>query len=331
MIPFDWNALPRPIIALSPMAGYTDSAFRRLVKELVPRTVCFTEFTNTDGILHNSRKSMQQLQFHQDEYPLIVQVFGKHPEKFGEASRIVEDLGAAGIDINMGCPTRKAAAGCYGAGLLTDKQRALDIVRETIQAVTIPVSVKTRLGFHQPNFDELSAFAIQLQDLGIQNLTIHGRTAMQGYKDTADYSHIYRLKDILHISVIGNGDIRTSADYWAKLQNLDGLMIGRGVIANPWLMFDIDHPESKPLSFRAKIPFILKHAEYVYEAKGDHGIKELRKYLVQYVKGLPHATDYRQRLVHVMTISEIEEILLDFADHLDHLTTTAQRQSLETN
>ncbi len=298
------------------MAGYTDSAYRQLVKGLAPRTLVVSEFVSSDAIKYQSKKTFQMLEFHKSEQPLVVQIFGKRPEHFAEAAKVLEAQGVAAVDINMGCPARKVVSSDHGSALLKNPQLAREIIESTVAAVQIPVSVKTRLGI--ANAEGLLEFAQLIEDAGASLLTIHGRTAQQMYTGTADYTEIYKVKEILKIPVVGNGDVDSVESFKSKLKNLDGLMVGRATVGNPWLMAELAaHIEKQkytpPQTLPAKLPTILNHARLLVATKGELvGMREMRKYLASYVRGEPGARALRQKLVRVETYAQAEELLLQF-------------------
>src|SRR3989338_3952149 len=208
---FSWNAAPRPIVALAPMAGATDASYRQLIKQIAPEVVVYTEFLSTDAIHYGARKTMELLEFDPSiERPYIVQVFGKDPDHFLSAAKVIEELGADGIDINMGCPAAKVVSSCHGSALIRDPDLAARLVGAMGKAVSIRVSVKTRLGWE--TIDTLIPFCKRLVDAGAQALAIHGRRYHDKFSGAANWDPIYELK--LHVSVpaIGNGDIATAAD-----------------------------------------------------------------------------------------------------------------------
>lgn len=325
MTKFSWNNLPSPIICLAPMAGYTDSAYRQLIKTIAPEVICFTEFTSVDGIKYGSKRTLQQVGFNPEiERPIVAQIFGKKPEHFIEAAKVLEELGVDAIDINMGCPAKKVVSSDHGSALLDSPDLAACIVTATVKATTLPVSVKTRLGTKcfDPKF--IVDYAKRMESAGAKLITIHGRTAKQMYTGKADFSLIYEVKKNVKIPVIGNGDIVSVEGAKEKLGNLDGLMIGRGTMGNPWLMAEIwdafhadksapDYiPYKPPHTFSEKLPWTLKHMELSVETKGEkRGVMEMRKYLAASVKDFPGASDYRQRLVRVETFEEAKKLLLE--------------------
>lgn len=315
---FNWKTLSRPILALAPMSGYTDSAFRQLVKSLAPRVVVFSEFVSSDALHYKSKKTQQMLKFSKHEQPFIAQIFGKRPPHFAEAAKVVESLGAAGVDLNMGCPARKVVNSDHGSALLKNPPLASEIIKATVQAVKIPVSVKMRLGVDDSQ--DLLNFAQMVESSGAKLLTIHGRTAKQMYTGEADYEPIYRVKEKLQIPVLGNGDIDSAEKFQGRLGNLDGLMVGRATFGNPWLMREIANSiEGKtartPKTLKAKLPIILKHCRLNVQTKGEErGMLEMRKYLANYVKGEPGAKKLRAKLVRVETYPEAEKLLKEFVN-----------------
>jgi nifR3 family TIM-barrel protein len=211
-------ALKGPICALAPMDGYTDSPYRQIVKQIAPETICFSEFYSADGLVHS--KQLQQSAFKHDisERPLIIQIFGKDPEMFRQAAILIEQAGAAGVDVNMGCPAKKVVKSGHGSSLMINTDTAFRIIEEMSKAVKIPISVKTRLGWN--NWEEhLIPFAQGLQNAGANLLSVHGRTYQQAFNGKADWTGIYELKKHLSIPVIGNGDVLDYDDGVKKIQN----------------------------------------------------------------------------------------------------------------
>lgn len=324
---FNWNDLPRPIICLAPMAGYTDSAYRQLIKLIEPNVICFTEFTSVDGIKYGSVRTLQQVGFNPDiERPIVAQIFGKKPEHFIEAAKVLEAMGVDAIDINMGCPAKKVVSSDHGSALLESPDLAARIVEATVKATTLPVSIKTRLG--TKCFDEkfIVEYAKLMESAGAQLITIHGRTAKQMYTGKADFSLIYEVKKNVKIPVIGNGDIVSIEKAKEKLGNLDGLMIGRGTMGNPWLMAEVwdafhgNGTYKPPRTFAEKLPWTLKHMELSVETKGEkRGVMEMRKYLAAGIKDFHGASEYRQRLVRVETYEEAKKLLMEIGDQFGDL------------
>ncbi len=298
-----WQTLPRPIVALAPMDGYTDSAFRRTCKSTNRALVVFTEFVSADGIYHRAKKLLQKLHYHPTEHPIVAQIFGKNVATFVSAAKKCEALGFDGIDLNMGCPAKKVVRSEHGVALRKKPALAFALVQAVASATQLPVSVKTRLGWE--NADDLLDFAMGVEQAGAKLITVHGRTYSQGFAEGVDFKPIYELKRRLTIPVLGNGDIASASDGLRKMRNLDGFMIGRAAVGNPWAFAD-----RIPVHFKDKIPTIRQHAEWLVELKGEKAaLLEIRKHLLAYVRGLPHATEYRSALVRVTSLQQIYDIL----------------------
>lgn len=331
---FRWDTHPRPFVCLAPMAGVTDASYRQLIKRIAPEVIVYTEFLSTDALHFGAKKTLEMLSFNPAlERPFIVQVFGNDPDHFLSAAKIIEELGADGIDINMGCPAARVVSSCHGSALIRDPKLASELVHATVKAVKIPVSVKTRLGWGTS--ETLIPFCQGLVEAGAQALAIHGRKYHDKFSGRADWDPIYELKKNVSVPVIGNGDIASAADALEKIGNLDGVMVGRGTFGNPWVMSEIcdalqnfeqnrllvdsfsrnNEETSKrkneiPKTFAEKIPWILEHCELAVRTKGERrGMLEMRRHLASYVKGFDGASDMRARLVRVERLEEAKEIL----------------------
>lgn len=317
---FSWDKVKRPILALAPMEGYTDSAFRQLVKEYAPEIICFTEFTSADALKFNSKKSIGKIGFSQAEKPLIVQLFGKHPDHFVEAIKYVEAMGADGIDINMGCPAKNVVNSQHGSALLKNPDLAYKIVKSVSSNTKLPVSVKMRIGFKEYNKQAFMDFCINLEKNGAKALTIHGRTTKQGYTGKADWNPAYKVKEKVGITVIGNGDIVSPKIAIDKLKNLDGVMVGRATFGNPLIMkeiYDALHPKSKKLKKNPDwFEIAEKHIVLSVETKGEKkAMLEMRKHLAAYIKGFPYAAKFRSSLVRVETQQEAMNLLKEIKEN----------------
>ncbi len=277
------------------MAGVTDASYRQFIKKIAPETVVYTEFLSTDAIAYGAQKIIQELAFDPSiERPFIVQVFGKEPDHFLKAAKLIEEAGADGIDINMGCPAARVVSSCHGSALIRDPDLAAKLVEATVKAVKIPVSVKTRLGWD--TIDTLIPFCKRLVDAGAQALAIHGRRYHDKFTGKANWEPIYVLKEAVSVPVLGNGDIYTAQDALDKIKNLDGVMIGRGTVAT--------------MTVPDKIPVILEHCELAVKVKGERtGMLEMRRHLSSYVKGFDGAAELRSKLVRVETLAEAKQIL----------------------
>lgn len=322
MTPFSWTTTAQPIVALAPMAGVTDASYRQLIKRIAPETVVYTEFLSTDAIHFGAKKTMGMISFDPSiERPFIVQVFGHSPEHFLTAAKVIEQMGADGIDINMGCPAAKVVSSCHGAALIKHPELAAELVHATKKAVTIPVSVKTRLGWD--THETLIPFCTKLEEAGADAFAIHGRRYHDKFTGKANWEPIYELKRRVKVPVIGNGDIYCAQDALDKIGNLDGVMVGRGTFGNPWLMREVvdalrtgSAPEKTAVTtpFAEKIPFIIEHCELAVKIKGEKkGMLEMRRHLSSYVKGFEGASELRAKLVVTETLDMAKELLMPFA------------------
>jgi len=327
--------LKKPILILSPMAGYTDSAFRIVCKSQ-GANLLMTELISADAIAHfvakkqDARNKLQTnhksqiikfktnstyklMEFRKAEMPIIVQLFGKHPEKFAVAAAWIEkNLSPAGIDINMGCPAKKVVGSDHGVTLLRDQVRGIEVVKAVRAATKLPLSVKTRLGWERD--DEILEFAPKLIAAGVDALIIHGRTYKDGFSGEARWENIYQVKNEVRSKnygtiVIGNGDIREHKDIDKRLKNLDGVAIGRGAVGNPFV-FNKEYAglsEEKKIDLKKKI--ILEQAGLALDNKGKKGIIELRKHLLSYFRGHERAKELRKEFVKVKNLADIKEVL----------------------
>jgi tRNA-dihydrouridine synthase B len=299
-----WKNLATPIIGLSPMEGYSDSAFRRVCKLVNPNIVTVTEFTSADGLTHNAPRLKKKLAFNPEEQPVIAQIFGKNTETFIRATKVCEDMGFTGIDINMGCPAKKVVKSEHGVALRKEPDLACKLVDAVASNTNLPVSVKTRLGWSSA--EGLSEFGVALQNAGADMLCIHARTYKEPYNVPAQFKAVYELKENVSIPVIINGGITSIEDGLSKLNNCDGFYIGQTSFGNPWVF----SPTGAPHSFEEKVPVMLKHTQWLIEDKGEFvGTREIRKHLLQYVKGFSNAKHFRSKLVHVKNYNDVKAVL----------------------
>lgn len=272
--------------------------------------VC-TEMVSAEGLMRNRKKCEGLLQTCPEERPLAVQIFGARPETMADAARIVEEMGADVLDINMGCPVRKVVKGGSGAALLKDLKRAREIIQSVRRAVSLPLTVKVRSGWDEKNQNVLEV-AKMAEDCGVNAITVHGRTRNQGYGVKADWKVIARTKEHLNIPVIGNGDLTSPQAVVAFLNDTGcaGAMIGRGALGNPWIfqqalaMLRGETPRSSSLAEKEVV--ILRHLRMVVEKYGEaHGLKEFRKHIIWYTRGLRDNAYFRSRLPLWKTVCEV--------------------------
>ena len=314
-----WNDLLRPILVLAPMAGYTESPFRRLIKEIEPSTVLVSELISAEALRRKKEKTLHMAEFTADEKKYYcVQLFGNDEQAFIESGKVVEEIGADGIDINLGCPSPKVIGSGHGSALLKDPDATAKMIAALVASTKLPVSVKMRLGFYDDK--DLMETAKKFEQAGISALAIHGRTTTQKFTGNANWEKIYEVKKHLTIPVIGNGDITSAAIAKDRLQNLDGIMIGRAAMRNPWIfaqcraLFNGEEMPPKP-TLEEQLEFFRKHAKLAIEFKNElWAMRELRKHFCHFVRGIPHASKFRDRLIRVSTLKEMEEIFVDILE-----------------
>jgi len=304
------------------MADMTDQPFCLVCKKFGD-PIIFREMVSSEAIVRENEKTWKMVAIDERERPLIQQIFGNDPSTMAEAARlIVERVHPDGIDINMGCPVNKIVSNFDGSALIKDPARSAEIVRAVKAAVTIPVSVKTRLGWSRK--DECVSFVQTLADAGADLITIHGRTKEQGYSGIADWEAVgVARRAIPHIPFLVNGDIvdTSSAQHALAITGADGVMIGRGALGNPWIFNTIRSPspsEGEGLGVRwfgvppatERIATVLEHARLQCERYGEEsGMRKLRKHLPFYFKGEAQWKELRMNLVRVSTFLELEQLL----------------------
>jgi len=306
-----------PVI-LAPLEDITDSAFRNICCRFGADMV-YTEFVSSEALVRSALKSSNKMLFDEVERPLGIQIFGNNPEAMKNAALMAEENRPELIDINFGCPVRKVAMKGAGAALLNDIPQMVAITKEVVNAVKIPVTVKTRLGWDENN-KVIVDVAERLQDVGIKALTIHGRTRAQMYSGHADWSLIGKVKKNprMHIPIIGNGDIDgpMKAKEMFDRYGVDGIMIGRAAIGNPWIFVDVKtylkRGVANPLpSLKERIDVSLAHLNLAIAKKGEtKGILEMRKHYAGYFRGIPGFKKVRMEILTRKTYAEVEEILL---------------------
>lgn len=313
-----WATLPRPILVLAPMSGYTESPFRRLIRDLEPSTVLISELVSAEALRRGSEKSFRMIEFVPAEKKYYcVQLFGSETQAFIDAAKIVENIGADGIDLNLGCPSPKVVGSGHGSALLKDPCTAAKMMEQLVKSTSLPVSVKMRLGFYNTDTKNLVQTCKNFESAGIASIAIHGRTTKQKYTGQADWDPIYEVKRNLTIPVLGNGDVTSAALAVKKLGNLDGMMIGRGALRNPWIFAQCraalaGEPVPPKPTLAEQLDFFRKHADLATEFKNETwAMIELRKHFSHFVRGVRGAATFRDRLIRVSTRAEMEQIFVD--------------------
>jgi nifR3 family TIM-barrel protein len=309
-------------LLMAPMAGYTTLAFRLMVKKLGAGCVT-TEMVSAMGLVSGHAKTSDYLKSHPDERPLSVQIFGSSPEVMARAAEIAEEAGADLVDINMGCPVKKVVKTGAGAALLRDMKKAAHIVSAVRRACSVPLTVKIRLGW-SPEEPVAPGIARLVEDCGADAITIHPRYATQGFSTPADWTWIGRIKERLKIPVIGNGDILEPirALCMRKETGCDGVMIGRGAIANPWIFKQIGNiaqglPQMRP-SFLERRAFIIGHFRLLCESMEERkAALAMRGVLLFSTRGLPFSSQFRESIARIRDMESLVSAMENYFSRLE--------------
>ncbi|HLZ34556.1 MAG TPA: tRNA-dihydrouridine synthase [Nitrospira sp.] len=364
-----WQALPRPVVGLSPMDGVTDASFRRIVAWQGKPDVTFTEFTHVHDVCRGPEFLLDSLLYHDDERPIVAQLYGKDPELFYQAAHAVCELGFDGLDINMGCPSRNVASSGSGAGLIRTPDLAHAIIRAARQGIvdwvggqtlegagikpvrveairrlserfgtspprpcirkTIPLSVKTRLGYDEVIVDRW------IEHLLVESpavISLHGRTLQQMYRGEADWSAIARAAALVRgtgTMLFGNGDVQSLQEVVRRVREtgVDGVLVGRAVLGRPWFFRGSEDvrqavrahgdpgPEPWNPSIATRFDILLEHARYFETHCGPDQFRRMRKHLGWYCKGFPHAAALRASMFRVSSVADVDATLADYHAH----------------
>lgn len=309
------NVLLENIYILGPMAGVTDLPFRLLCKEQGAGLLCM-EMVSAKAILYNNKNTESLLEIHPEETPVSLQLFGSDPKIVSEMAKRIEERPFSILDINMGCPVPKVVRNGEGSALMKDPKLVYELVRGVVRAIRKPVTVKIRKGFDEEHVNAVEIARIA-EEAGAAAIAVHGRTREQYYSGRADWEIIRQVKEAVQIPVIGNGDV-TSGERAAALREqtgCDGVMIARGAQGNPWIFSELlAYEETGAFPPRPDIDEIrstmLRHARLQIEYKGNYlGIREMRKHVAWYTKGLRGAARLREQINKVESYEELEELL----------------------
>lgn len=312
-------------LLLAPMEDVSDPPFRAVCKEN-GADLMYTEFISAEGLIREAAKSVQKLDIYDYERPIGIQIFGDNIDSMREAASIAEAARPEIIDINYGCPVKKVACKGAGAGILLNLPKMQSMTKEIVDNVSLPVTVKTRLGWDESTI-KIIEVAKRLQDVGIQGLTIHGRTRQQMYKGTAKWELIAEVKNHpeIHIPIFGNGDIDSpeKALEYKNKYNIDGIMIGRAAIGYPWIFNEIKHymhtGKHLPVpDIKERVRVAKKHLEFSVLWKGEiTGLLEMRRHYTNYFKGIQNFKPYRTKIVESLQFNEVSDLLDEVAEKFE--------------
>ncbi|MCE5223169.1 tRNA dihydrouridine synthase DusB [bacterium] len=310
--------VPNQLI-LAPMAGYTDSPYRRCCKKFGVGLL-YSEVISSLGLVFGNKKTFEMMKFHPDEHPISLQLFGNSPDKMAEAAKAGEQFGFDLIDLNLGCPAPKIVKNGAGGELLKDPMKLPELFRTVVQAVSIPVTIKMRVGY-QPEANVVREVAIMAEEAGIQAIAIHGSTVIQNSLGSRQWGPIREAKESVSIPILANGGIKKPSDILTLLEETkaDGVMIGRAALGRPWFFRDclailegqdpykIDH---HAIDTNEMFAVIQQQIEWMLECKGEvTTIREMRTHLHHYLKGFPESSQVKDKINKTKNLEELRNIL----------------------
>ncbi len=322
-----------PPITLAPMEGVTNIIFRRLIRQIGGTGLTCTEFIPSSALSNKGRKVLRLAEFDPEEQPISIQIYGKDPTEMAESAKVLQDLGASIVDINMGCPSKKVCAHSGGSALMKDPELALDIVKAVRAAITIPMTVKMRSGFDHTN-KNAPELAYACQEEGAEAIAVHWRTREDKYGGVQEWDTIAEVKRRLSVPVIGNGDVVDvpSAMMMFEKTGCDGVMVGRGSMKNPWCMLEIAHhlrgeTYTKPTATDKRdlmLLFLNTYYERIQREKSALGkFKQIAKY---FVDALPDSKAFRSDLLRSQSIETASEVIHQYFDTIESTPITEDAQ-----
>lgn len=307
-------------IILAPMAGLTDLPFRLICEKYNPGLVV-TEMVSSKALFYNDSKTKELLKMDGEKRPISAQIFGSDVESMAYSAKFVSKI-ADIVDINMGCPAPKVVKNGDGSRLLLDLDKVYEIVKTVVENSSVPVTVKLRKGWDNEHIVAVEAAKV-IESAGAKGIAIHGRTRSEYYTGVADWDIIKRVKESVNIPVIGNGDIKSPEDAKRIFEqtNCDGIMIGRATLGRPWILEQIrtylETGKVRKIANKEILEIILKHIELEVKEKGEYtGVREMRKHICYYLKGLPQASNVRDTINHLESKEEVENMLIEYFNTL---------------
>ena len=307
-----------PPLILSPMAGVTDISFRRLLKRCGGIGLTVSEFISVEGLTRHNPKSKRQMRFFEEERPFAVQIFGGQPERMRMAAEMAEEVGADILDINCGCPAPKVVKHGGGSGLLRDYPRLEEILKEIKRAITIPLTVKIRAGYYDHTINAVETARLA-EACGAEHIALHGRTKEQGYKGLANWDLVRQIKEVVSVPVSGSGDVTTveqALSRWRET-NCDGILIGRGAMANPWIFRQVEDALAGREIFQPtledKRAVLLEYFEMLREDMPEiPAIGKMKQLAGQFTRGLQGGALFRTTIYHSHSVTEILDRITEY-------------------
>jgi tRNA-dihydrouridine synthase B len=307
-----------PPLVLSPMAGVTDISFRRLLKRRGGIGLTVSEFISVEGLTRNNPKSKRQMRFYEDERPFAVQIFGGQPERMRMAAEMAEEVGADILDVNCGCPAPKVVKHGGGSGLLRDLPRLETILKEIKKAITIPLTIKIRAGFYDNHINAVETAKLA-EACGVEHIALHGRTKEQAYRGRANWDLVKQIKETVSVPVSGSGDVVTVQDAFDRWRETgcDGVLIGRGAMANPWIFRQVEDALAGREIFQPtledKREVLLEYFEMLREDMPEFAaIGRMKQLAGQFTRGLQGGATFRTSIYHSHSVNEILDRIAEY-------------------
>lgn len=312
-----------PPLVLSPMAGVTDVSFRRLLKRRGGVGLSVSEFISVEGLTRNNPKSKRQMRFYEDERPFAVQIFGGQPERMAMAAEMAQEVGADILDVNCGCPAPKVVKHGGGSGLLKDHCRLAEILKGIKKVITIPLTVKIRAGFYDHTINAVETAKLA-EDCGVEHIALHGRTKEQGYRGLANWDLVRQVKEAVSVPVSGSGDVTTIEGAFAKFRETgcDGVLIGRGAMANPWIFRQIeDAMHGRPIfepTLADKRAILHEYFDMLREDMPETpAINRMKQLAGQFTRGLQGGALFRTSIYHSHTVEEVLDRIEEYFEAVE--------------